>query len=86
MKKPLLILPFITIAYLLQNCTPTTSNQVNPDSSGQLVTSNKPNIIYILADDLGYGELGSYGQELIETPNLDALAKAEGVTVVTNPK
>ncbi|MBT8183418.1 MAG: arylsulfatase [Eudoraea sp.] len=35
----------------------------------------KPNIIYILADDLGYGELGVYGQEKIETPNLDALAK-----------
>ena len=34
-----------------------------------------PNIIYILADDLGYGELGAYGQEIIETPNLDALAK-----------
>ncbi len=36
--------------------------------------NRKPNIIYILADDLGYGELGSYGQELIETPNLDNLA------------
>lgn len=34
----------------------------------------KPNIIYILADDLGYGELGSYGQLKIETPNLDKLA------------
>jgi len=34
-----------------------------------------PNIIYILADDLGYGEIGAYGQEIIETPNIDALAK-----------
>ena len=36
----------------------------------------KPNIIYILADDLGYGELGSYGQKIIETPHLDALAES----------
>lgn len=35
----------------------------------------KPNIIYILADDLGYAELGVYNQEKIETPNIDALAK-----------
>jgi arylsulfatase A-like enzyme len=38
----------------------------------------KPNIIYILADDLGYAELGSYGQIKIETPNIDALA-ANGI-------
>ncbi len=38
----------------------------------------KPNIVFILADDLGYGELGSYGQKLIRTPNLDRLA-AEGM-------
>ena len=35
----------------------------------------RPNVILLLADDLGYNELGSYGQEIIETPNLDQLAK-----------
>ncbi len=41
-----------------------------PDGSGK----GKPNILFLLADDLGYGELGSYGQEVIETPVLDRLA------------
>lgn len=35
----------------------------------------KPNIIYIYADDMGYGELGSYGQQKIKTPNLDKITK-----------
>lgn len=35
---------------------------------------NKPNVILILADDLGYGDLGYYGQTKIETPNIDTLA------------
>ena len=34
-----------------------------------------PNIVLIVADDLGYGELGCYGQEIIRTPRIDALAK-----------
>jgi uncharacterized sulfatase len=40
--------------------------------------AERPNIIYILADDLGYGDLGSYGQKTLGTPNLDRLA-AEGM-------
>ena len=39
---------------------------------------SKPNIIFIIADDLGYGDLGCYGQKIIRTPNLDRLA-AEGM-------
>lgn len=35
---------------------------------------SRPNIIYIMADDLGYGELGCYGQSKIKTPNIDRLA------------
>lgn len=35
----------------------------------------KPNIIFIMADDLGYGDLGCYGQKKIKTPNIDRIAK-----------
>jgi arylsulfatase A-like enzyme len=41
----------------------------------RLEANRKPNIIFILADDLGYGELGCYGQKKILTPNLDRLAE-----------
>jgi arylsulfatase len=41
---------------------------------GPLGAADKPNIVFILADDLGYSDLGCYGGE-IETPNLDSLAK-----------
>ena len=47
------------------------------NKDGKSITQ-KPNIIYIYADDMGYGELGVYGQKKIKTPNLDRLA-AEGI-------
>ena len=43
-----------------------------------MVQNPKPNIIFILADDLGYGDLGCYGQKVIQTPNIDRMA-TEGI-------
>ena len=39
-----------------------------------LSAADKPNIIYIMLDDAGYGDVGCYGQKNFKTPNVDALA------------
>ena len=38
-------------------------------------SQQKPNIIFILCDDMGYGDLGCYGQKYISTPNIDRMAQ-----------
>jgi arylsulfatase len=43
--------------------------------ANQLLAQKNPNVIFILADDLGYADVGCYGQKTLKTPNIDALAK-----------
>ena len=43
--------------------------------TNSLKAQDKPNVVFILADDMGYGDLGAYGQKLIHTPNIDKLAE-----------
>lgn len=43
--------------------------------SGHALAADKPNLVWIMADDLGYGDLGCYGQQVIATPQLDRMAR-----------
>ena len=63
MKKFLLYIGLLFLVYSCKN-----SDKFNEQNHLQ------PNIIFILADDLGYGDVGVYGQQNFETPNLDRLA------------
>ncbi len=51
------------------------SGKQSGEQRGGQVAGKKPNIIFILVDDLGYGDLGCFGQEKIQTPNIDHLAE-----------
>src|SRR6476659_6721223 len=48
---------------------------LTPAHYGNAASTEHPNIVLIMADDLGYGELGYYGQKIIKTPRIDELAR-----------
>ena len=69
MKKSVFILTAVFLLFF--SCQNQSKKPVNLKGTEGL----KPNIVYILADDLGYGDLGCYGQKNFATPNLDKMAE-----------
>ena len=70
-KKDLLIVGILGIGVFLGSLTGCSTNNQQEEATS-------PNIIFIMADDLGYNELGCYGQEIIKTPGIDRIA-TEGI-------
>ena len=71
-KEYIIILAGIYTAFSCANITK------DKQKTGKESDNPKPNIIFIMADDLGYGDLECYGQRKIKTPNIDSLA-AQGM-------
>ena len=76
MKNVSRLLPLLPGIALLTGC-----NQKVQKDNGQ--NSQKPNIIYIFADDLGIGDLSCYGATKVSTPHIDRLA-GQGVSIHRN--
>lgn len=70
MKK--LIFTFLCTA--IASLWSSTASAVDPSSPTGYAEARRPNILFILVDDLGWKNLGSYGHPLHETPNIDNLA------------
>jgi len=72
----------VLLSACMNDSTVTASNSSefkDPQNVSVKQANNQPNVIYILVDDLGIGDIGPYGQKHIKTPHLDKMA-AEGVT------
>ena len=74
MKKLILLLQMVPMFSFGQNVQLTTNYEINHLRKND----DKPNVIFIMADDIGIGDISSYGAKMIKTPNIDQLAK-EGI-------
>ncbi len=89
--KLMILLSFISLVAILQGCTVLPEKKMKEDEKVKLISPSlsssksslepyiydgkQPNVILIVADDLGYGDLEVYGQQKIKTPNINALAQ-----------
>ena len=70
----MLLLPRVLAAALAAAASLSAGDARSPEAAAPQRAAGRPNIVLIHADDLGYGDLGSYGQTKFATPNLDRLA------------
>ena len=68
----------ISVLFLLSILGQSCNNQKNSKEAKE--QAEKPNIVFIMADDLGIGDVSCYGATMIETPNIDKLG-SEGIQV-----
>ena len=65
--------PFILTLMSTVTCAATATNKA-PENTTPPQSNTPPNILFILCDDMGYGDLGCYGQPFIRTPHIDTMA------------
>ena len=65
--------PFILTLMSTVTCAATATNKA-PENTTPPQSNTSPNILFILCDDMGYGDLGCYGQPFIRTPHIDTMA------------